>query len=138
LSFADRHQSPLPYATGTQDSLVVANVTAIDSSGHPAITFSVSNSAGAVTNVANGDIRVYVAGLVPGTASDYFDRWVYERTGTFDPDGSTGPMPAQNYPFGTLVNNGSGSYTYTFAALTADAPAASTVQRIFLRVSKTA
>jgi OmcA/MtrC family decaheme c-type cytochrome len=122
----------LSFATGTQDSLVLSNVTVADSGGHPAISFHVANSAGPVTNIANGDLRVFVAGQIPGAASDYFARWVQERSGTFDNGSGT-----QNYPFGTLANLTGGDYTYTLAALTANAPAASTYQRIFLRVSKT-
>jgi len=124
----------LPFTTGTQDSLAISGVS-VDNTASPNIkvTFSVANSAGAVATIAATDLRFYVAGLIPyvspGAASntfgsDFFYRWLYERSAT-------------GYTFGTFTNNGGGSYTYTSAGVIGSAPADSTIQRIFLRVSKT-
>ena len=125
---ATSHQ--LPFTTGTQDSLAISGVGVVNSAGNMQVTFSVADSTGPVADIAATGLRFYVAGLMPngvGTntfGSDYFQRWLQERSGT-------------GYTFGTFTNNGGGSYTYTSAAAISAAPAGSTVQRIFLRVSKT-
>jgi hypothetical protein len=120
----------LPFTTGTQDSLAISGVTVTNVGDQMQVDFSVANSAGPVADIAASGIRFYVAGLMPAgvggntTGSDYFQRWLQERSGT-------------GYTFGTFVNNTGGSYRYTSAALVTAAPAGSTVQRIFLRVAKT-
>jgi hypothetical protein len=72
-----------------------------------------------VTGMTLADFRFYVVDIVPaGTPTanvptgtyetDQPERWLYERTGTAR-DGTP-------YPNGSFVENGGGSYTYTFAA----------------------
>jgi len=121
------------FAGGYQDTLAISNVVVSnDGADHVRVAFHVANSVGAVTNVGNTDLRFYLNGLVPaaaasnGKASDYFQQWVQERSAT-------------GFTFGTLDTSGaaSGDYVYTSNAVYTDAPADSTLQRIFFRVSKT-
>jgi hypothetical protein len=133
----------LPFASGYQDNVTV-NITSVTSaSGRVQVAFHAANSTGPLT-LASSDLRFLVAGLVPFvpqsppvSGSSYFDWWATERSTTV---------------FGTLAPGGTaGDYTYTSAANVLAAPnpdptlfvagngppTGTTVQRVFLRVSKT-
>ncbi|MGB2689050.1 MAG: hypothetical protein WBC36_08715, partial [Desulfobacterales bacterium] len=138
-----------PAFTGSE--VTISNITLTNTGGVPEVTFDLTYSASGlpVTTIDGNPVdvdmfRFMMADLVPaGTDtlggwgtwdSPYFERWTYERT-----PGTTG------WPQGTLVDNGGGNYTYTFATAfgsaeaLADAPdldhtpGTGHVQRLFVR-----
>ena len=98
-----------------EDIDIVSEITDITIESPPVITFSVSTAEG-LPVIGIGDfweesnrfVRFTMTKLVPGTDGDP-DSWVaYTRDTTGD--GSTGP----DYDTGNLVDNGDGTYTFTF------------------------
>jgi OmcA/MtrC family decaheme c-type cytochrome len=82
----------------------------------PVVTFTVTNQAGVgMAGIVASDVRFNVAKLVPGLQGDppnwqnYINR---ARSGAVQ---GSQERTAAGYAFGTLVNHGDGSYTYTFA-----------------------
>jgi hypothetical protein len=132
-----------PAFTGAQ--VTISNVTVTNPAGNLVVSLHLAWSAdGTPVTLIDGApptvdmFRFYAATLVPaGTATqwgtwdtDYWERWVQERAAS----------SSTVYPQGTLVDNGGGDYTYTFAtalgaAALADAPDydESQVQRIYIR-----
>jgi len=136
--------SAIASATPAGAEMTVSNIALVNVGGKAQVTFDVATDAGPVTDLSFDSIRMYLADLVPaGTAtaylpkgtwdSDYFERWGYESTSSSTPEGA-------------FVNNGDGSYVYTFAtafgsaAALAEAPEYDPThqQRLLIRISGTA
>jgi hypothetical protein len=110
-----------PAYTGAE--VIISNITLTNTAGLndglPVVSFHLEKRDGtAVTTIAGNPVNVdnfrfYMATLVPaGTATQwgtwdtpYWERWVQERAASSN----------TVYPQGTLVDNGGGNYTYTFA-----------------------
>ena len=100
----------------TSATALTTTINAVSINSPPVVTFTVTNQAGVgMAGLTAADLRFNIAKLVPGSNGgpsgwqDYINRVVsgavqgaQERT-------------AAGYPFGTLVGNGAGGYTYTFA-----------------------
>lgn len=96
------------------------SVTGVTVNSPPVVHFTVTNQSGVgMTGLAASDLRFNIAKLVPGangapaTWQNYINR-VSSGAVQGTQERSTGT-------FGTLVNNGDGSYTYTFATDITDA-----------------
>ena len=128
-------------ATPVGADQTVSNIALVNASGKAKVSFEVATAKGPVTDLTFDSIRMYLADIVPaGTAtatqgtwdSPYLERWGYESTSSSTPEG-------------TFVNNGDGSYVYTFAtafgsaAALAEAPeySATHQQRLLIRISGT-
>jgi OmcA/MtrC family decaheme c-type cytochrome len=85
-------------------------------SSPPVVSFRVTDRNGAgVTGLAAADLRFNIAKLVPGRNGEpsYWQNYINRaRNGAVQ---ASQERSATGYPFGNLANNGSGSYTYTFA-----------------------
>ena len=91
-------------------------ITGVTISSPPVVTFAVTDEAGVPTaSLAAADLRFNIAKLVPGsngapsTWQNYINRAVSGAV-----QGSQ-ERSAAGFAFGKLVNQGNGSYTYTFA-----------------------
>ena len=109
------------------------------------VSFHAATASGPVTDITFGDVRFYMANMVPANTatewgtweSPYFERWAYERSGS-----NNNGVP---YPQGTfdVTDAANGNYTYTFATAFGSAEALAVApdydpadnQRLFIRVS---
>ena len=112
-----------PPGTSTTDVAALAastalttTITGVTISGPPVVNFTVTNQAGlGMAGLTAADLRFNIAKLVPGsnggpsTWQNYID---LARGGAVQ---GSQELSAAGYPFGTLVNHGGGTYTYTFA-----------------------
>ena len=127
--------------TPAGDAMTVSAIGVMNVGGQPQVTFHVATDSGPVTDLTFDACRFYLADLVPaGTAtatqgtwaSDYFERWAYERSNTTgavfdDSDAANG-----NYTFTFVTGFGS-------ADALAEAPeySATHQQRLVIRISGT-
>jgi len=80
----------LAHPDPTGKDVTLSNITLANVGGVPVVTFHLATDTGPVTDVTFGDVRFYIADLVPadtatkwGTwSSPYFERWAYERSST--------------------------------------------------------
>jgi hypothetical protein len=140
----------------TVDNVVVSN----NGSGKLVVNFNVKIDNNApYTKLDNTSSYFFAADLVPaGTvaaaldgspqSTDQFERWAFERTGTFGTRNTpTDNLVVSNYAFGTFDNSAAatGHYTYTFAtSLGSTTPYDNAVnwdnadiQRVYVRVAGT-
>lgn len=114
-----------PLAPGTVDTSTAGlaastalniTVTAACINSPPAVDFTVTNQAGVgMAGLAAADLRFNVAKLIPisnGEPSNWQNYINRVRNGAVQ---GSQERTAAGYAFGTLVNRGNGSYTYTFA-----------------------
>ena len=108
----------VPPPSGGGDAATALNITitgaTINSS--PVVTFAVTNQAGVPTAIlAAADLRFNIAKLMPGSdgAPSTWQNYINRAVGGAV-QGSQ-ERSAAGFAFGTLVNQGNGSYTYTFA-----------------------
>ena len=115
--------TPIPPATSAPDiaaltasTALTMNITGVSINSPPVVNFNVTNQAGVgMAGLTAADLRFNIAKLVPGSNGepsawqDYINRAVGGAV-----QGSQERSVA-GYAFGTLVNNGNGSYSYTFA-----------------------
>ena len=146
------HYDPL----NTLPNLTVDNIVVTDNaSGNLVVSFTVKIDNNApYTKLDNTSSYFFAADLVPaGTvaaaldgapqSTAQFERWAFERTGTF----ATTGQPVRNYAFGTFDNSAfaTGRYTYTFATPLGSTTAydnaqhfsAADIQRVWVRVAGT-
>ena len=92
------------------------NITGVGIAGPPVVNFTVTNQAGAgMTGLAATDLRFNIAKLVPGSngGPSVWQNYINRASGGAV-QGSQ-ERSAAGYAFGTLLNYGNGSYSYTFA-----------------------
>lgn len=102
--------------TAASSGQLFITITSATVSSPPVVKFTVTNETGAgVPGIPPADLRFNIAKLVPGTNGEpanwqnYINR---VRNGVVQ---GTQERVATGYAYGTLVNHGDGSYTYTFA-----------------------
>ncbi len=124
----------------TGEDVTISDIILTNTGGIPVVSFHAATASGPVTDLVFGDVRFYIADLVPaGTPtigytatqgtwdSPYFERWASESSSTA---GAT---------FDT-TSSATGDYTYTFATAFADATTeapdynAAHTQRLVIRV----
>ena len=92
------------------------NITGVAINSPPVVNFTVTNQAGAgMTGLAATDLRFNIAKLVPGSngGPSVWQNYINSVSGGAV-QGSQ-ERSATGYAFGTLLNYGNGSYSYTFA-----------------------
>ena len=107
----------VPHPSGGVDATALnITITGVTINSPAVVAFTVTNQAGApMTNLAAADLRFNIAKLMPGsdgvpsTWQNYINRAVGGAV-----QGSQ-ERSAAGYAFGTLANQGNGSYIYTFA-----------------------
>ncbi|MBE0613692.1 MAG: OmcA/MtrC family decaheme c-type cytochrome [Burkholderiales bacterium] len=104
-----------PAALAASTALNVG-ITGVTINSPPVVNFTVTNQAGVgMGGLVDSDLRFNIAKLVPDSGGgpsvwqNYINR---ERDGAVQ---GSQERSATGYAFGTLVNNGNGSYSYTFA-----------------------
>jgi OmcA/MtrC family decaheme c-type cytochrome len=113
--------SPPDSAATSSGALAAASslnmaITQVTINSPPVVTFNVTDQNGTgMTGLTATDLRFNIAKLVPGVngAPSTWQNYINRASGGAV-QGSQ-ERSATGFPFGTLVNNGDGSYTYTFA-----------------------
>ncbi|TAK51654.1 MAG: OmcA/MtrC family decaheme c-type cytochrome [Betaproteobacteria bacterium] len=100
---------------GTSGELIIT-INSATVGSPPVVNFKVTNETGAgVPGIPAADLRFNIAKLVPGTNGEPANWQNYiNRVRNGAVEGSQ-ERSATGFVFGTLVNHGDGSYTYTFA-----------------------
>lgn len=108
--------SSVAVAALTASTALTTNITGVSIGSPPVVNFTVTNQAGVgMAGLSAADLRFNIAKLVPAsdggpsTWQNYLNRAVGGAVYGSQERSATG------YAFGTLANNGNGSYTYTFA-----------------------
>lgn len=108
--------APPPADAAAAARALQINVTGVTVNSAPVVTFTVTDQDGApVSSLAAADLRFNIAKLMPGSDGEatawqnYINR---VRDGAVQ---GSQERSAAGFAFGTLSNNGKGSYTYTFA-----------------------
>ena len=97
------------------DGLAIA-ITSVTIASPPVVKFKVTNGAGAgVNSLVAGDLRFNIAKLVPAVNGDPSTWQNYINRANGGAVQGSQERTASGFAFGTLVNHGDGSYTYTFA-----------------------
>jgi OmcA/MtrC family decaheme c-type cytochrome len=108
---------------------IEASISEVTIASPPVVTFALSDGSGApVVNLEPGSISFYIAKLVPGTNGEasawqsYINR--IEEAGMGDWPGTEDQVQAtsENGATGELIDNGDGTYQYTFATDVANVP----------------
>ncbi len=95
---------------------LTTNITGGSVNSPPVVDFTVTNQAGAGMNgLAAADLRFNIAKLVPGSNGGPSSWQNYINRAVGGAVQGAQERSAAGFAFGTLVNNGNGSYTYTFA-----------------------
>lgn len=112
----------IPIETVESFEVSVASVNVPDGGGAPTVNFSISDEFGqGLTGLDAGEIRFVLSQLSPGTdgASSEWQSYVTRDSGGItDAQATTETATA-----GTFVDNGDGTYSYTFAQALTDYPA---------------
>ena len=104
---------PPPGADATALNITITGVTI---NSPPVLTFTITNQAGAgVANLVAADLRFNIAKLAPGSNGAPSAWQNYINTAANGAVQGSQEQSAAGSAFGTLVNHGNGSYTYTFA-----------------------
>ncbi len=100
----------------TASTALTTTITGVTINSPPVVTFAVTNQTGEGMNgLVASDLRFNIAKLVPGSNGgpsawqNYINRVVGGAVQ------GTQERSASGYSFGTLANNGNGTYSYTFA-----------------------
>lgn len=100
-----------PLATSTALNFTI---TGASIGSPPVVNFSVTNQDGvAVAGFAQTDLRFNIAKLIPGSPSKW--QSYINRTGTGNSVQGSQERSRTGYPWGTLVDNKNGTFSYTFA-----------------------
>jgi OmcA/MtrC family decaheme c-type cytochrome len=92
------------------------NITGVAINSPPVVTFTITNQAGiGVANLAAADLRFNIAKLAPGSNGAPSAWQNYINTAANGGVQGSQESAAAGSAFGTLVNQGNGTYTYTFA-----------------------
>ena len=92
------------------------NITSVTTNGPPVINFRVTDRIGAgVPTLAPADLRFNIAKLVPGSNGEPASWQNYINRAVSGAVQGSQERLAPGFAFGTLVNQGGGNYTYTFA-----------------------
>ena len=103
-------------ATPVTGSALNINLTSATANGPPVVTFRVTDNTGAgVSNLTAADLRFNIAKLMPGTNGEPASWQNYINRAVNGAVEGTQERSAAGFAFGTLVNQGGGNYTYTFA-----------------------
>jgi OmcA/MtrC family decaheme c-type cytochrome len=110
--------SAVPPASGGGDAPTALNITitGVTINSPPVVTFTVTDQTGVRTAIlAAADLRFNIAKLMPGSdgAPTIWQNYINRAVGGAVQ--GTQERSAAGFAFGTLVNQGNGSYTYTFA-----------------------
>ena len=91
-------------------------ITSVTINSPPVVNFTVTNEAGVgMAGLTAADLRFNIAKLVPGSNGGPSTWQNYINRANGGAVQGTQERSAAGYAFGTLANNGNGSYTYTFA-----------------------
>jgi OmcA/MtrC family decaheme c-type cytochrome len=131
----------VPIGTADQINIEVLGVTVPDGGGAPTVSFKLTNrETFGLTGLAAGDIRFTIAQLSPGTGggSSEWQSYITRADGGV-PDVQANAETASS---GTFVDNGDGTYDYTFSTALTDYPAGPTfdatkTHRIGMQLSNT-
>jgi len=120
ISSAGVPAAPLDVGRGVAalvaSSALTTTITGVSINSPPVVNFTVTNQAGEGMNgLTAADLRFNIAKLVPGSNGGPSNWQNYiNRTADGAVQGAQ-ERSAAGYAFGTLANNGNGSYVYTFA-----------------------
>lgn len=113
-------QQPLPPNLYTEATEATATITGVTIASPPVVTFQVVDGNGvALTGLTASNVRFHIAKLVPGSNGDsshwqsYINR--LEEPNVNPGNGAMIQATSESGSSGTLVDNGDGTYTYTFA-----------------------
>ena len=91
-------------------------ITGVTINSPPVVNFTVTNQAGVgMAGLTAADLRFNIAKLVPGSNGEPSTWQNYINRASGGAVQGSQERSAAGYAFGTLVNHGDGSYTYTFA-----------------------
>ena len=103
-------------ATPVTGNALNINITSVTTNGPPIVDFKVTDKTGAgVPILVAADLRFNIAKLVPGSNGEPASWQNYLNRAVNGAVEGTEERSAAGFAFGTLVNRGGGSYTYTFA-----------------------
>ena len=92
------------------------NITSASANSTPVVTFRVTDKTGAgIASLTPADLRFNIAKLVPGTNGEPASWQNYLNRAVNGAVEGTQERSAAGFAFGTLLNQGGGNYTYTFA-----------------------
>src|SRR5512134_1297033 len=111
-------------ATSTTGNPLNINITSASANSTPVVNFRVTDNTGAgVSSLTAADLRFNIAKLVPGTNGEPASWQNYINRAVNGAVEGTQERSAVGFAFGTLLNQGGGNYTYTFATDIASATA---------------
>ncbi len=102
----------------TASTSLNTTITGVSINGTPVVNFTVTNQAGVgMAGLGPSDLRFNIAKLVPGSngGPSTWQNYINRSNGGAVQGSQERKTTTAGYVFGTLVNNGNGSYTYTFA-----------------------
>ena len=102
----------------TASTALNTTITDVTINGTPEVNFTVTNQAGVgMAGLSPSDLRFNIAKLVPGSngGPSTWQNYINRSNGGAVQGSQERKTTTAGYVFGTLVNNGNGSYTYTFA-----------------------
>jgi OmcA/MtrC family decaheme c-type cytochrome len=100
----------------TASTALTMNITGVTINSPPVVDFTVTNETGAGMNgIAATDLRFNIAKLVPVSNGEPSAWQNYINRAAGGAVQGSQERSAAGFAFGTLVNHGDGSYTYTFA-----------------------
>ncbi len=100
----------------TAATALTVDITGVSINSPPVVNFTVTNQAGVgMTGLTAADLRFNIAKLVPGSNGEPSNWQNYINRPVGGAVQGSQERLAAGYAFGTLANNGNGSYSYTFA-----------------------
>ena len=102
----------------TASTALNTTITGVTINSTPVVNFTVTNQAGVgMAGLGPSDLRFNIAKLVPGSngGPSTWQNYINRSNGGAVQGSQERKTTTAGYAFGTLVNNGNGSYTYTFA-----------------------
>ena len=100
----------------TASTALNTSITGVTINSPPVVNFTVTNQAGqGMAGLTDADLRFNIAKLVPGSSGGPSTWQNYINRANGGAVQGTQERSAAGYAFGTLMNHGNGSYTYTFA-----------------------
>lgn len=100
----------------TASTALTMNITGVSINSPPVVDFTVTNETGTGMNgIAATDLRFNIAKLAPGSNGEPSTWQNYINRAMGGAVQGSQERSAAGFAFGTLINHGDGSYTYTFA-----------------------
>jgi OmcA/MtrC family decaheme c-type cytochrome len=102
----------------TASTALTMNITGVTINSPPVVDFTVTNQDGVgMSGLAEADLRFNIAKLVPGSngGPSTWQNYINRANGGAVQGSQERKTTTAGFVFGTLVNRGNGSYTYTFA-----------------------